>query len=170
MPPFDRVDDWGAFWRNDVIGWEGYWIFIFLTEMYCALAAIIWFLRWFRANEMDYWKEWLYFAVIVVAILRFAPWNQGSDYRELTGDGLHNRLLSGCCARMDNLTGLTWTEPASYKDDARIKWATVRMSWRQADTKLGAVLWKIAWGFIYVWIMAIPTVVILAKFGEREKQ
>ena len=168
MPPFDRIDDWGAFWRNDVIGWEGYWIFIFLTEVYCGLAAIIWFIRWFRANEILYWKEWLYFAVIVIATLRFAPWNQDLDYRKFTGDGLHNRLLSGLYAKMQVKSGFTWSESRPHwGEDARIKWASVRESWRQADTKFEAVLWKIAWGFIYMWTMAIPTVVILAKFGGK---
>lgn len=167
MPPFARVSDWGAFWRNDVIGWEGYWIFIFLTQVYIGIAALIWFIRWFRTNEMDYWKEWLCFVVLVFAVMRFAPWNHESyGVANYGGDNMQNILVNEGFAKMERQMGFTWADAKTKTNDARLQWVSIRMSWRQAGTQIEAILWKTAWGFIYLWVMAIPTVVILAGFGN----
>ncbi len=171
MPPFHRVDDWGAFWRNDVIGWEGYWVFIFLTEMYIALAVIVWIINWLRVRERDYWKEWLAIAIAVVLLLRFLPWNlEPYGVANSGGDNMNNMLVNECCAKIDRKYGFTWSDAKTKTNDDRLTWASIRMSWKRADTKLEAVSWKIAWFFIYACTMSLTTLAILCSFGMTKEK
>jgi len=162
MPPFDRIDDWGAFWRHDVIGWEGYWIFIFATQMYIGIAVLVYLVRWFRANEMGYWKEWLFLAILVTIFMALAPWKIGGTGKlNALGDNGNNIALNACFAKMANKDGFTWSTPT--EDDARIMWRAISISWRGADTQFEAIIWKIAWSLQYLLVLTIPTRVIFPK-------